>query len=233
MTLEYAFSDAKLSKHCLNFALIWASRQAKNEENYMVQRVFIVRHGETDYNAQHRWQGQIDVPLNPLGLAQAEKLAAHFSTIEIDAIFSSDLSRAYATAQKVAEIKNLPVIVEPRLREISVGVFEGLTREEIMQKYPTDLELWDTSEDFAPPNGESRVQVQERAYQIWLELIQQDDYETILISTHGAFIRMLYKNIAPHEYEKHKHIKNTSISLFERNEDGWKMIFVNQTPHLE
>jgi broad specificity phosphatase PhoE len=220
-------------KNCLNFALVWASRQAKNKEKHMVQRVFIVRHGETDYNAQHRWQGQIDVPLNQLGLEQADKLAAHFADIEIDAIYSSDLSRAYETAQRVAAIKGLSVIQDKRLREISVGVFEGMTREELKVQYPEELEHWDKDESFAPPKGESRQQVQERAYRVWLELIQLNNYQTLLISTHGAFIRMLYKHLAPDEYEKHRHIKNTSISLFEKEDNEWKMKFVNQTPHLD
>lgn len=199
----------------------------------MVQRVFIVRHGETDYNAQHRWQGQVDVPLNALGLEQAEKLAAHFADIELDAIYSSDLGRAYQTAQAVAAGKGLSVVKDKRLREISVGVFEGLTREELKRDYAQELELWDKDDNYVPPNGESRVQVQERAYKIWLELSALENYDTLLISTHGAFIRMLYKNLAPQEYDRLKHIKNTSISLFEKKDGEWQMVFVNQTPHLE
>lgn len=92
--------------------------------------LLLVRHGETDWNAERRWQGHADVPLNARGRAQAEALAEQLAADHIDAIYSSDLSRAYDTAAIVAARVGLPVIVEPDLREIDVGPLEGLTSDE-------------------------------------------------------------------------------------------------------
>jgi broad specificity phosphatase PhoE len=198
----------------------------------MVQRVFIVRHGETDYNAEGRWQGQIDVPLNALGLAQAEKLAAYFANTKLDAIFSSDLSRAYQTALAVANVKNLSIIKEARLREMALGEFEGLTRTELDEKFPQEVASWDASEDFAPPKGESRNQTRARMLEAWQELIAHDKHETILLISHGGAMRQLLTALIPAQMEKVR-FTNTCISLLERQNDGWHGLLVCQTPHLE
>jgi glucosyl-3-phosphoglycerate phosphatase len=214
-----------------NFAVYQANRQANNEENYMVQRVFIVRHGETDYNAQHRWQGQIDVPLNALGLAQAERLAAHFANIELDAIISSDLERAYQTALAIAKPKGIEIIKDVRLREMALGDFEGLTRPELDVKFAQEVLDWYASEDFAPPNGESRLQTQLRILAAWQEIVTYKEYETILLLSHGGTMRQLMKHLIPTQMEGIR-FGNTSISLLEKRNDEWHGVFLSQTPHL-
>jgi len=93
--------------------------------------LLLVRHGETDWNAEHRWQGHTDVPLNERGREQARALAEQLAAEPVDAIYASDLSRARATAEVVAERLGLPVTVDPELREIDVGSREGLTGEEV------------------------------------------------------------------------------------------------------
>ena len=198
----------------------------------MVQRVFIVRHGETDYNAQHRWQGQIDVPLNALGLQQAEKLGTHFKNIDLDAVFSSDLSRAYETALAIAKPKGLDIIKDARLREMALGAFEGLTRPELDERFPQEVESWYASDDYAPPNGESRSQTLARAYEAWQELIAHEQYETILLLSHGGTMRQLLKKVIPNQMEGIR-FGNTAISLLEKREDGWHGLLVSQTPHLD
>ncbi len=93
--------------------------------------LLLVRHGETDWNAGRRWQGHTDVPLNDRGRAQAAALAEELAADPPQAIYTSDLSRARDTAEIVAARLGVPVIVEPRLREIDVGSREGLTAEEV------------------------------------------------------------------------------------------------------
>src|SRR6185437_6606991 len=92
--------------------------------------LLLVRHGETDWNAERRYQGHADVPLNDRGVEQARELAEQLAGERIDAIYSSDLSRAHATAEIVGERLGVPVVTDPDLREIDVGAVEGLTFEE-------------------------------------------------------------------------------------------------------
>ena len=197
-----------------------------------VQRVFIVRHGETDYNVEHRWQGHLDVPLNKNGLYQAQSLAKYLQNEPIDAIYSSDLKRAYDTAQAIADAKQMKVIAEARLREINLGVFQGLTNKQIQEAYPYEKMQWDNNNKFSPAEGESRHQVQERVHQAWQEITNQTDINTIVLLSHGGTIRMLLARIFPDRTERVK-LKNTSISIIERQIDKvWYSSALNITPHI-
>ena len=108
--------------------------------------LLLVRHGETDWNRDHRVQGQTDTPLNATGLAQAHALASSLSCVPLDAVYSSDLARARMTAETVAEPHGLPVEVEVDLREKDFGTWEGLTDVEISQPvsecHPRQVGRW-------------------------------------------------------------------------------------------
>ena len=93
-------------------------------------RLILVRHGETEWNAQRRYQGHSDVPLSALGRRQAARAAERLAALKIDAVYTSDLGRALETAEIIAEQRGLEVCAEPRLRELNFGVFEGLTFDE-------------------------------------------------------------------------------------------------------
>lgn len=198
-----------------------------------VQRVFIVRHGETDYNAEHRWQGQLDVPLNKVGLKQAKKAAEYLKGESFDAIFASDLCRAFVTAETIAKPHKLKVIPEPRLREMHVGDFQGLNRTQMTERFPEELLRWNEDDSFPPPNGESRLQLQERAYAAFEEISNRDGLETILIVSHGGTLRMLFKKLLPPEQTDTLKFGNTAISVLERQELGWKIVTINQMLHLD
>ncbi len=114
------------------------------------------RHGQTTFNAEHRFQGQLDVPLNPLGRAQAQRAARHLAGLEPAQIWSSDLVRASATADFLASLTGLPVQLDKDLRERHGGAWEGLTTDEIRERYPEDLAAWN------PPDGEPVAAVAER-----------------------------------------------------------------------
>jgi broad specificity phosphatase PhoE len=98
--------------------------------------IFIARHGQTDWNAEHRWQGHADPPLNERGRSEAQALAASLALRGIEAIYSSDLARARETAEIVGARLGLPVVLDARLREVDVGEWSGLTTPEIEQLYP-------------------------------------------------------------------------------------------------
>jgi len=122
--------------------------------------LYLARHGETDWNAQGRWQGQTDVPLNPAGRGQARELAARARAAGIRAVATSDLLRARETAEIVASELGLAVgLVDPALRERRFGCFEGLTRDEVAARFP---EAWAghlRDPEPAPPGGESRAEL--------------------------------------------------------------------------
>ena len=93
--------------------------------------LLLVRHGETAWNAEHRIQGHLDIPLSPSGIQQAARLAKRLAGTPIDAIYSSELVRAWLTAEPLAACVGVPIVAETRLRERSFGIFEGLTLDEI------------------------------------------------------------------------------------------------------
>jgi len=122
--------------------------------------LFLVRHGETDWNAAGRWQGQTDVPLNPRGREQAREVAGRLRSVGLAAIASSDLLRARATAEIVAAELGLAVShLDAALRERRFGCFEGLTREEVAARFPDAWERYVADPGPAPPGGESREEL--------------------------------------------------------------------------
>jgi len=116
----------------------------------------LLRHGQTTWNIEHRFQGHSDIPLDETGREQAERAGRMLAALRPDAIVSSDLTRATATAAPLARLTGLVVTLDKDLRERSGGLWEGLTNQEIRERYPRERETWD------PPEGESRAIVAER-----------------------------------------------------------------------
>jgi glucosyl-3-phosphoglycerate phosphatase len=116
----------------------------------------LLRHGQTIWNVEHRFQGHTDIPLDETGLAQAERVGGLLAALRADAIVSSDLSRAVATAQPLAKLTGLVVSVDKDLRERSGGLWEGLTDDEIRERYPRERATW------SPPDGEAAEAVADR-----------------------------------------------------------------------
>lgn len=153
-----------------------------------LQHLILMRHGETDWNAQARLQGHRDVPLNAVGAAQAAAAAPSVAALSPQVIISSDLSRARSTAAQVAALTGLDVAVDIRLRETSMGLWEGLTRDDVMAGWPGEWEKWRaTSAHNSPPEGESRSQVAERANQV-VEELEATDHQRALLVAHGGLI---------------------------------------------
>lgn len=197
-----------------------------------MQRVLIVRHAETDHNAGGRWQGHLDVPLNPAGRQQAAALAAYLPEhYDVRAVYSSDLLRAHQTAAPVAAAFGLEVQPEPRLKEINVGVFQGLTFDEIRERYPDVWANWQTGDmDYCLPRGQSRRQVQEAAHSFWQQITAQNGAGDIVLVSHGGTIRMLLLRLFPDVGQFA--LLNTSITLVERSGAGWLLARCAEIPHL-
>ncbi|HEY6960847.1 MAG TPA: histidine phosphatase family protein [Gaiellaceae bacterium] len=144
--------------------------------------LLLVRHGETDWNREGRWQGWADPPLNPTGREQARTLAEELRETPFDAVYSSDLRRARETAEIVAEPHGVPVVVDPGLREIDVGSWSGLTREEIRERYP----------DGVRPDGETHAEHATRTLEAVERIARAHPGGRILLVAHGGTTRALH-----------------------------------------
>jgi probable phosphoglycerate mutase len=143
--------------------------------------LLLVRHGETDWNAEHRWQGHADVPLNERGREQARALAEQLAGESIDAIYASDLSRARETADIVGARLHVPVVVDADLREIDVGAVEGLT--------------WEESQAFEGWQGEPHEAHAGRVIAAVDRIAERHPGERVLVVTHGGSMRRVHERL--------------------------------------
>jgi broad specificity phosphatase PhoE len=150
--------------------------------------LLLARHGETDWNRDGRFQGHADPPLNARGREQARALAELVAAEPLEAIYSSDLRRAYETARVVAAIRGLDVVVDPQLRERDVGHWSGLTRAEIEERFPEELRLW---HEGAVACGESREELADRVLAAARRIAAAHVGGQVLVVTHGGALRML------------------------------------------
>jgi alpha-ribazole phosphatase len=170
--------------------------------------LLLVRHGETDWNRDGRWQGQTDTELNERGREQARALAAELDGETIAAVYASDLARARETAELVATPRGLEVRSDPRLRELNFGGWEGLTTAEIEDRYPDQVARWradDGSHAFA--GGETYVQMGERVVQALSEIAAAHPSETVLVVLHGGPMRGLLAHAAGLTYGEQRRLR--------------------------
>lgn len=161
--------------------------------------IYIFRHGQTDYNVTRRVMGQLDIPLNETGIAQAVELAEKIANMHIEAIYTSPLLRAKQTAQIVADKNNIKIITDDRLKERNNGVLQGhiVHGTDNPSEYKTDynqLELFLPAEqlndnNWRPDGGESRTECWKRAQKAITDIVKNTPYDTIAISTHSVVMR--------------------------------------------
>jgi len=199
-------------------------------------QLIVIRHGETAWNRERRLQGQLDVPLNETGAAQADALAGALGSEPIDAVYSSDLTRTMQTAAPLARALGVPVREEPRLRERCYGTLEGMTYAEVAEKLPEEFAQWQARvPDFAPGGGESLRVFHDRAVEIALELVRRHPGERIALVTHGGVLDCLYREAtgmtleAPREHE----LLNASVNRLRSNAHGLTLAQWGDVSHLD
>jgi probable phosphoglycerate mutase len=164
-----------------------------------VTTILLARHGETDWNSERRWQGHDDQPLNEAGRTQARELAESLAGRRVDAVYSSDLSRAHETARIVADRLGLPVGVDVGLREVDVGDWAGRVHSEIEEIDPEGYKRWrDGGKGWN--GGESYEQMGERVVATVLRIATSHPGGTLLVVTHGGSIRACRATAAGLEY---------------------------------
>ena len=159
----------------------------------MVSRLYLIRHGETQGADTKRYKGHIDVPLSENGIKQVERLAEYiYQNTELKAIYCSDLSRAIKSAEIIAEPHSIKPVVFKDLRERNFGIWEGMTFDEIKEKYPEEFNAWTNNPlKFSPMQGESTIEVKERALKVFSEIIEKHKGQCIAIVAHGGINRII------------------------------------------
>ena len=198
-------------------------------------RLLLVRHGETAWNAEQRYQGQSDVPLSQRGHEQAAALARVLTAETIHALYASDLQRAWATALAVATPLGLPVHKEPRLREITFGQWEGMTTAEIQARDAETLALWRTDPArIAPPGGETLQQVATRVRAAFDSLIATYQEQTIMLVAHSGTLRVLLCLALGFPVQAYRRfaLNPTSLSELYISDQGAVLTRLNDTRHL-
>jgi len=198
---------------------------------------YLIRHGETSWNKDNRIQGWTDISLSEYGLKQASVLALALKHIPIHAVYSSDLLRAYQTAQAYESMSGHKAVLDPMLREIHFGAWEGKTWQEIIDE---NKDVYASGLYDDPDNrihqGESMNMFKKRAANHFLDIVKKHPNEDIVLFTHGGNIRMIILEILnkPIDFKNHIQIDNASITVIDQNREGnLNIVKINDTAHLK
>ena len=202
----------------------------------MNTRLCLVRHGETAWNAEHRVQGQLDVPLNATGLAQAQAIARALSREKFDALYSSDLARALQTAQPLAALLGLPIVRDRSLRERHYGIFQKLTYAEVKMRFPEDYARFEARDpEYAFRTGESLREFSRRSIDVILKIAKENEGRRVAVFTHGGVLDKFYRYVKgmPLEAARDFGIPNCGINRLALDGDRWSMECWAEVAHLE
>lgn len=202
-----------------------------------MSKLYLIRHGETEWNLHNRTQGCVDVPLNENGKLQAIMLARRMSSCRVDRIYSSDLKRAVETANYISQAVKKDVVVMEEFREINFGLWEGLTFEEIKKRFPEEHRIWIENPHRARiPGGEMLYSVFHRVMS-GLKKILKDcgDDQNIVIVSHGGPIKLMVLGLLEIDISKYNKFRqdNTAVNIIEVNKEGKAVLTLyNDTRHL-
>lgn len=164
-------------------------------------RLILIRHGETDWNIEGRYQGQADPPINAKGREQALQLARSMRGVEIELLYSSPLRRALETAEILAAQLDLPIEIDARLQEIHQGDWQTRLRREIQALYPELFRRWESEPwQVSPPGGESLEQVQHRVHAAVDEILRRRHEQPVVLVSHRiplVLLKLRYQDLDP------------------------------------
>ena len=202
-------------------------------------RILLVRHGETVWNQENRWQGQADVPLSDNGRGQSWRLARRLDAEKrsVQAIYTSDLSRAVDTALILGRTLGVEPTIETGWREMNIGTWSGLRTGEVIARHPEEWERLRAGEDLPRGGGETFAHFQGRLIGAARSLVARHPGQQVAVVTHGGAVRafLLYcRGLAMREFRKIDKIGNTGLSKVTLSADGSALIhYVNDTSHLD
>ena len=213
-------------------------RKSTHTRGFKMTTIIMIRHGESIANEQGRFAGHSDYDLSSLGQEQANRAGEYIKEhYKVDAIFASDLKRAFNTAVPTAKLFGLDVVADEGLRELYVGEWETLHHLEVMERYPKEFDIW--MNDFANaycPGGESIRELHDRIVPVILRLAKENDGKTIVIATHSTPVRAFecYAMGLPAErIDEAPTPVNASICVFNVEGDKASVEKFNITEHIE
>lgn len=199
-------------------------------------RIIAIRHGETAWNVSTRLQGHLDIALNAKGLWQAAQVARALEGEAIDAIYASDLLRAWQTASSIAQATEAPLIASQGLRERCFGSFEGKTYAELETRWPEESLRWrQRVPDWAPPGGESLLALRARISSTLDAMAAQHVGGQIVLVAHGGVMDALYRLGTGQELQSPRtwHLGNAAINRLLWTPEGLTLVGWGDTGHLE
>jgi len=201
-------------------------------------RVLLIRHGETPWNRDRRWQGQANIELSDEGRLQATRLAASLSKLEpsLRVIYSSDLRRAHDTARELATAVGTGVVVDPAWREIAVGSWTGLRRDEIKERFEGEWQRIAAGEDIARGGGETFASFSARVIGALESLRERHPDQLVAVVTHGGAISALLLYVLDLPWAAIRDVTgvpNTALNELVWSGDRWTVKRRNHAPHLE
>jgi 2,3-bisphosphoglycerate-dependent phosphoglycerate mutase len=199
-------------------------------------RLVLVRHGVTAWNRELRIQGQLDIPLAPEGVLQAERTAQALVGVGITQIYSSDLQRAHATALAIAAATAAPLALDLGLRERGFGQYESLTSAEIEARWPADAQRWRSREPgFTPAGGETLEAFYQRCVRCATALAAQHRGQTVALVAHGGVLDCLYRAATGQTLYARRtwELSNATINRVLWHGEGFSLVGWNDAAHLE
>ncbi|GAB4509132.1 MAG: histidine phosphatase family protein [Anaerolineae bacterium] len=203
-----------------------------------LKRLMLIRPGETDWNLTGRWQGWVAAPLNEHGRLQVQRLANFIRNIGVNKLYSSDNRRAVDTAELLAQQLGFAPIYDERLRERSIGHWQGLILPEVRAWYPEEYaELTKNPDSYVIPGGESIKQVRERAMAALQDILADAEKEsgnlTVAVISHTTAIRSMLAALVPSVDLSQTSFGNTSVTSLAQDSNGWRLVMANDYTHLE
>ena len=198
-------------------------------------RLILVRHGETMYNAQRRFTGQSDVPLNPLGERQAAALGECLATEHLDVIVTSNLERTRVTSEAIANYHGIPIQEDRDLREMALGEWEGYTYDEVLTIDANLAAQWRVDPaTYAPPGGETVAQLRDRCARALNRWQTQYPEASVLWVTHGGLIGVLLCHVLDIDLKRRWQFRHDNASISEIRLSGERVIIarLNETTHI-
>jgi broad specificity phosphatase PhoE len=205
----------------------------ERQDEAHVTLLMLVRHGETEDNRLQIFQGHGGSPLNAAGIAQAEALALRLRDVRIDHVVASDLERAHQTAS-IVMLSHAPLAVrlDARLREVDVGAWQGLHREEIQERFADEWEAWRRGEDARRGGGETYREAGARAKALVLECCEHaKEEDTLLMVSHAGTIRALTSQLLDAPLEAFAPVRNTGLTCIEWSKGRGKLHLWSDVMH--
>lgn len=198
--------------------------------------MILVRHGQTQWNLEERSQGHGDSPLTEEGLRQADLAGHRLAGMSIDVLYTSDLGRAVNTAKTISTHIGLDARIDPRLREQSFGIFEGMTLAERQRRYPEVLATWSTKDpDYRLPKGESLRERYEIVVGCLEEIATKHPGKRVAVVTHGGNLNAAFCHCMgmPLNAARPFVLKNASLNIFRVGNGRWKLVTWGDVSHLD